>query len=179
MAWCCQATEPLSNTLLTEIYLTRPLLNFTCSSSLEGIWRKQIAHINLVRRGFNSFGSRQNGPHFPDNVFKCIFLNENVWIWIEISLKFVPKGPIDNIPKLIQLMAWHWPGNNPLSEATMVIWRIYVIWPQWIKFWSQSLPVMHKRIHPKLAKFGCQSGLLKYYVTVCTCSIALYRFFCL
>ena len=33
--------------------------------------------------------------------FKCIFLNENVWIPIEISLKFVPKGPIDNIPALV------------------------------------------------------------------------------
>ena len=32
---------------------------------------------------------RQNGRHFADNIFKCIFLNENVWIAIDISLKFV------------------------------------------------------------------------------------------
>ena len=31
-----------------------------------------------------------------DYIFKCIFLNENVWILIKISLNFVPKGPIDN-----------------------------------------------------------------------------------
>ena len=31
-------------------------------------------------------------------MFKCIFLNENVWIPIEISLKFVPKGSINNNP---------------------------------------------------------------------------------
>ena len=31
----------------------------------------------------------------------ALFLNENVWIPIEISLKFVPKGPIDNIPALV------------------------------------------------------------------------------
>ena len=31
-----------------------------------------------------------------DNIFKCIFLNENVWISIKISLKFVLKGPINN-----------------------------------------------------------------------------------
>ena len=42
-----------------------------------------------------------NGRHFPDDIFKCIFLNENVWIPIEISLNFVPKGPIDNIPTLV------------------------------------------------------------------------------
>ena len=38
-----------------------------------------------------------------DNIFKCIFLNENVWISINISLKFVPKGPINNIPALVQI----------------------------------------------------------------------------
>ena len=32
---------------------------------------------------------RQNGRHFTDNIFKCIFLNENVWISIDISYKFV------------------------------------------------------------------------------------------
>ena len=47
---------------------------------------------------FNTLRPRQNGPHFPDDIFKCIFLNENVWISIRISLKFVPKGPINNIP---------------------------------------------------------------------------------
>ena len=44
---------------------------------------------------------RKNGRHFADDIFKCIFLNENVWIPIEISLMFVPKGPIDNIPSLV------------------------------------------------------------------------------
>ena len=57
----------------------------------------------------------QNGRHFPGIIFKCIFLNENVWIWTKISLKFVPTGPIHNIPVLIQIMAWHWLGNKPLS----------------------------------------------------------------
>ena len=38
---------------------------------------------------------------FADDIFKCIFLNENVWISIKISLKFVPKGPIDNILALV------------------------------------------------------------------------------
>ena len=39
-----------------------------------------------------------------DDIFKCIFLNENVWISIKISLKFVPYGPIDNMPSLGQIM---------------------------------------------------------------------------
>ena len=40
-------------------------------------------------------------PHLPDDIFNCIFLNENVHIAIEISLKFVPKGSINNIPALV------------------------------------------------------------------------------
>ena len=39
---------------------------------------------------FNTLRPRQNGRHFADDIFKWIFLNENVWIPIEISLKFVP-----------------------------------------------------------------------------------------
>ena len=63
---------------------------------------------------------RQNGHHFTDNTFKCIFVKENVRISIKISLKFVPKSRIDNIPALFQIMAWRRPGDKPLSEAMMV-----------------------------------------------------------
>ena len=52
-----------------------------------------------------------------DDIFKCIFLNENVRISIKISLKFVPKRPINNIPVLVQIMAWRRPGD--------IHWRIY------------------------------------------------------
>ena len=36
-----------------------------------------------------------------DDIFKCIFLNGNGRIPIQISLKFVPAGPIDNNPALV------------------------------------------------------------------------------
>ena len=35
---------------------------------------------------------------------------------VKISLKFVLKGPINNIIALVQIMAWCWPGDKPLSE---------------------------------------------------------------
>ena len=57
-----------------------------------------------------------NGGHFPDDIFKCIFVNENIWISITISLKFAPRGPINNIPALVEIMAWCRPGDKPLSE---------------------------------------------------------------
>ena len=57
---------------------------------------------------------------FADDTFKRIFFNENVRISIKISLKFVPKGPINNIPALVEIMAWRRPGDKPLSEPMMV-----------------------------------------------------------
>ena len=67
----------------------------------------------------NTLRPRQNGRHFPENVFKYIFLNENIWIPIKIPLKFVPKGPINNIPELVQIMALRRPGDKPLSDPMM------------------------------------------------------------
>ena len=42
---------------------------------------------------------------FTDDIFKCIFLNENIWIMKKNQLRFVPKGQIDNMPALVQIMA--------------------------------------------------------------------------
>ena len=84
---------------------------------------------------FNTLRSRQNGRYFADDIFECIFLNENVWIPIKIPVKFVPKGPINNIPALFQIMAWRRPGDKPLSETVMVtlLTHICVTRPQWVK----------------------------------------------
>ena len=80
-----------------------------------------------------TLGPGQNGRYFADDVFKCIFLNENVWILVRISLKFVPNGPINSIPSLVQIMAWRRPGDKPLFEPMMVclMTHIRVTWPQW------------------------------------------------
>ena len=88
-----------------------------------------------VKMAINTLSPRQHGRHFPDDIFKCIFLNENVWIPNKISLRFVPKGSINNIPALVQIMAWRRPGDKPLSEPMMVslLTHICVTWPQWVK----------------------------------------------
>ena len=54
-----------------------------------------------------------------DDTFKRKFVNENVLILIKVSLKFVPKGPINNIPALVKIMAWCLPGDKPFSEPMM------------------------------------------------------------
>ena len=85
----------------------------------------------------NTLRPRQNGRRFADDTFKRIFLNENVRISIKISLKFVPKGPINNNPALVQIMAWRRSGDQPLSEPLMVslLTHIYVARPHWVKGW--------------------------------------------
>ena len=82
---------------------------------------------------FNTLRLRKNGHHFPDDIFRCIFFNENISNWIKMSLKFVPKGPINNIQALVQIMAWHRPGDKPLSEPVMVRLPMHtcVTRPQW------------------------------------------------
>ena len=56
-----------------------------------------------------------------DDIFKSIF-NESVWISITtctISLKFIPKGPIDHKLALVQVVAWHRTGEKPLPESML------------------------------------------------------------
>ena len=73
-------------------------------------------------------------PPFSRRHFEMDFFNENAWISIKISLKFVLKGPINNIPALVQIMAWRQSGDKPLSEPMMVslMMHICVTRPQWV-----------------------------------------------
>ena len=96
----------------------------------------------------NTLWPRQNGRHFADDTFKRIFMNENVRISINISLKFVHTGLINNIPALVQIMAWRRPGDKPLSDPVVVrlLTHICVTRPQWVKCSSSSISsVMQKR----------------------------------
>ena len=98
-------------------------------------WR---SFCQLHRMGYgqhlNSLRPRQDGRHFPDDIFLCIFSNENVSMSIKISLKFALEGRINNIPALVQITAWRRPGDKSLSEPVMVslLTHICVAWPQWV-----------------------------------------------
>ena len=85
------------------------------------MWTPWIGfHPSCAGLLFNSLRPRPNRRYFADDILKRIFFNENVWISIKISLKFVPKGLINNIPALVQIMAWRRSGDKPLSEPMMV-----------------------------------------------------------
>ena len=72
---------------------------------------------------------REKWPTFPRRHFQMFeFL-------FKISPKFVPKGPINNIPALVRIMAGRRTGDKLLSESMMVKLptHICVTRPQWVK----------------------------------------------
>ena len=70
-----------------------------------------------------------------DDIFNRIFFNENVWISIKISLKFVSKGRIDSKSSLFQVMAWRRTGDKPLLEQS---------WPDSLTIWEMSYTIFSK-----------------------------------
>ena len=102
----------------------------------------------------NTLRPWQNGRHFADKIFKSIFLNENVWILTNISLKFVPRGLIDNKSAIVQVMDWRWTGNKALPEAVFAkvfCKRTFVFW---FKFhWN-----MHRRCNWQFVNIGSGTG---------------------
>ena len=68
-------------------------------------------------------------PSFSRPHFQMHFLVSKLWIPNKIPMKFVAKGPINNVPALVQIISWHRPGNKPLSEPMMVI---CVTRPRWV-----------------------------------------------
>ena len=75
---------------------------------------------------FIALKPRQNCGLFADDIFKCIFLKGNVRISIKYLLQSVPRGYINSIPALIQLMAWRRPSDKPLLEPMMVSLLTYI-----------------------------------------------------
>ena len=110
--------------------------NFDCIKQCKVYAKRRFLCVSVFDRVImfvNTLRPRQNGCQFPD-IFKCIFLNENIYMSINTSLKFVPKGPINIIPALVQIMAWCRTGDKPLSEPMMVclLTHICVTRPEWV-----------------------------------------------
>ena len=110
--------------------ITFPFYSQYCCCWWPGNARNQVINwhgVKLVcaeysiasREGLNTLKLRQNGCNFADDIFRLIFMYENCMILTKISLKCVPKGPINNNPALVQIMARHQTGNKPLSEPMM------------------------------------------------------------
>ena len=102
-----------SKRLLADLCPTSALRTPRFGLLVIGVW--QYISANRLRY-VNTLRPRQNGPHFAGDLFKCNFVNENIWISIKISLKFVSKAPISNIPALVQIMVWWRPSDTSFSQ---------------------------------------------------------------
>ena len=91
------------------------------------------------RSSINTLMPRRNRQYFADDVLKRIFFNDKVWFSITISLKFVAKGRINNVPTSVRIMAWWRQGDKPLSGPMMAsfLTHICVMRPQWVNFQSE------------------------------------------
>ena len=166
-----------------ELVCERWSIGFTSLFSARVRWGCKVA--------FSTLRPRPNGRHFADDTFKRIFLNENVWISLKISLKFVPRVRINNIPALVQIMAWRRPGGKPLSKPMMVslLTHICVTRPQWVN-WNrhQEIP-LEQLVAPRWGSFcaryvyiyvvmmaflPCVHGTLRAAILIDTCRALLY-----
>ena len=86
---------------------------------MSGICHTFAAHV-ISSDIINKLGPGQDGPHFADDIFKLKFFNKDCLIFIQISLKIVPKCPINNETALVRIMVSRRTGNKPLSEAIMI-----------------------------------------------------------
>ena len=64
------------------------------------------------------------------------------------------QSPINNIPSLVQIMAWHRPGDKPLSEPLMdsLLTHICATQPQWVNSLWPSDAIWWYRFGWKLAQ---------------------------
>ena len=103
------------------------------SQAVTGIWVPQVWQPPAGSPGPRQYPSSPEAwwvktYHLPldkmaailAHIFKGIFLNENDKILIKMSLKLIPRVPIDNNPALVQVMAWCRTGDKPLPEPVTI-----------------------------------------------------------
>ena len=121
--------------LLTHICVRRPNELNLCRILLSKHHILYNIYISYILCGYYNAGPTLMLTVGPYIWSLCNYPMNTVRILIKISLKFVPKSPIKNIPALDQIMTWRRPGYKPLSEPMMIILlaHICVRWPQWVK----------------------------------------------
>ena len=121
LAWASRRSlDALTNNEILNInytpFFTKQYINIYNLRIRDSLKTNPVTHICIARAEsvkLNTLRPRQNDHHSADDVFNCIFLNENVWIATRMSWMFVPRGTIINIPALFHLMAWHRQADKP------------------------------------------------------------------
>ena len=146
LKWVTLNGIAVSLSFLTTLYTDHPVTTWTTQqSTMVGVMGDpgfsildsiDIHVITLTDHAAlpkisNTLRPRQDGRHY--NIFKCIFLNENVWISIKIKLKYVLKIHWSLFLR-VKLTTFQLVGGKPLSEPMMVRLptHLCVTQPQWV-----------------------------------------------
>ena len=108
---CSRDSANIPHYFFISNYLYMPQIPACCSQSHIC---QSVVQFTILQLAFCKF----KHWHFADDIFKLIFINVNHCILIQMSLKFSPTGPINNVQALVQ-MTWEWTCEKPLSESMM------------------------------------------------------------
>ena len=116
----------ISNYMPSNVWgeIAYPFLNVNGCTRMDK-WFQPTLHngcnyLSMLGLKLNHVSKRHPLPPFPTWHFQIHFFNENIEIQIKISLRFLLKVPVNNIPALVQIMASHRPGDKVLFEPMMV-----------------------------------------------------------
>ena len=80
-------------------------------------------NLYVLHRHLDTQKHEEYGRCFADDILKWIFSKENMIILIEISLKFVHDGPINNNSSLA--MCWHRLSRNLIIIFNTIVWNVF------------------------------------------------------
>ena len=112
----------VANALASHRRQTISIHNASCSILLGLLYSISYTGSRSSEIRFNTIRPRQKGRHFPNDIFKFIYFNQNRCISIKTSLnslKIIGMCLIDNKAGLFQVMAWRPTGDKPLTETMM------------------------------------------------------------
>ena len=95
--------------------------------------------LKCVIEGLTQWGQDKTAVISQTTISYAWFFHENIWISIDISLTFFPKGRINNTPALVQIMAWCRPGDNRPQ------WDYWQLRRRWIVTYAIGLGIPEYR----------------------------------
>ena len=125
--WYCVWPDTSEGIQRMKVHIAHWSINYICYNCTHALHNRV--------RGISTHWGRDKMAA----IFQTAFSNTFPWKWkcmnFEISLKFVPKGPINNIPAMVETMAWRRSGDKPLSEPMMVSLLAHKCFTrsQWVK----------------------------------------------
>ena len=139
--------KPFHEPMLTQIYVYirghRPRVNAVLC--IPRIKNTEISYVLCDGIAIGRYTLTHWGRDTMDAIPQTTFSSAFSWRkMFEFRLKFVPKGAINNIPALVQIMAWRRSGDKPLSEPIMVgsPALICVTRPRWVNVSTTTLRLL-------------------------------------